>query len=374
LFLARWEHADPARSWDYVSVPPLERVHEELPDILARVVRWCPGDDAAAIAPAVAGAYTHRGLDEGPWSFVVGDERDLWDKLDRVPTRLGDISAKVFTGLQTSADDTYIVAEVAPPAGGLVRVRSRADEQEYELEAELLKPLLSGRHVRRFQLVTPEQRLLFPYELTGEGARLIPPAVLADRYPRTWSYLCAHEERLRSRERGKMDHDGWYAYVYPKNLDRHEHPKLALPRLVPRATVAPDLEGRYYLDNVDVNGCLLQRQDPDWYLYVAAVLNSDPVDYYLRRISSRFQNRYYGQHKQFSERLPVPVPTGEDPLQHPDVRAVVDVASRLVTARANLDRLLYHFRRVLAVWPHRWVPLYRRTTGAGRRGRVETGY
>ena len=65
--------------------------------------------------------------------------------------------------------------------------------------------------------------------------------------------LKGHEEALRSRESSKMDtDDGWWAYNYPKNLDKQETAKVIVPRLVMSVACSVDPDGLFYLDNVDV--------------------------------------------------------------------------------------------------------------------------
>ena len=47
---------------------------------------------------------------EEEWNFIVGSDSEIFDKLDNVPTKLKDI-AHLFVGLQTNADDVFILEE-----------------------------------------------------------------------------------------------------------------------------------------------------------------------------------------------------------------------------------------------------------------------
>lgn len=374
LFAQKVTAPDSRREWEYVLVPPLPDVRNNLPSILADVCgRPVRATTAASSEAAHVEVYDHTQLNSSPWVFLVGGERRLWESLDRTPVRLGDIASHIFQGLITGAESVYILQELAVN-GETILVRSRADGEEYELESDLLKPLLSGRHVHRYGADATHQRLLFPYRRSGNQMRLISPAEFQARYPRTWEYLCKHAEALRRRERGRMDHDGWYGYSRHQNLDKHDVRKLALPRLVRRSTAMADLLGVYYLDNVDVNGCILQRDNPDWYLFIVAVLNSDPVDFYFRYNSVPFQNGYFSQNRQFVERLPICVPSSGDPLQNADVQAIVRLARQRALVTENKAHLIDYVARTLEEWPHRWIPLNMRTSGRGRSRRVERGY
>ncbi len=106
-----------------------------------------------------------------------------------------------------------------------------------------------------------------------------------------------------------MDHDGWWAYVYPKSLDLQDRPKLAVPRLCRRLRAAVDLDGSVYFDNVDVNGIIARD---DQLLGIAALLNSRPLDFMFRRGSVPFQNDFFSANKQFISWLPISTELPDD--------------------------------------------------------------
>ena len=140
--------------------------------------------------------------------------------------------------------------------------------------------------------------------------KLIPEKQLSS-LPLTAAYFVEHEERLRARERGKMDHDDWRAYVYPKSLGAHDLPKLGVPRLCERLRASADPRGGVYLDNVDVNGILLKDDGPSvWQL--AVLLNSQLLDWLFQRGSVPFRGRFMSANKQFIAPLPIRVPEGSE--------------------------------------------------------------
>lgn len=143
--------------------------------------------------------------------------------------RLSEVTATVFTGLQTNADAIYILEDRGMRAGR--RVVAGKDGKEFELESDLLHPLASGVDVDRYALRTLRTLLLFPYRRRDGKMRLLTQEEL-EALPRTWKYLRENEIALRARERGKMDRDGWWAYVYPKSLDLHDRPKLGVAATV----------------------------------------------------------------------------------------------------------------------------------------------
>ena len=242
-----------------------------------------------------------------PWIMVAKEQSNILRKMTENSVELGEIVEQIFQGLITSADDVYIL-EKRGESGGYYLVFSYASGSELHLEKELLKPLVSGEDIERYYVKQSNKLLLFPYRLLPQGgAELISEEELKRRFPKIWSYLKSNENRLKGRERGKMYNKKWYGYVYPKNLDKHEKPKLGVPRLCPRLEVFWDRKGEYYFDNVDVNGILLKTNSPYSPAFLLAVLNSILLDWRFKLGSVPFKGKFFSANKQFLEPLPVPL-------------------------------------------------------------------
>lgn len=233
-----------------------------------------------------------------------GERQPLVDKLftDKLP--LKEVAERIFQGLVTSADKVYTVDEVTHEAASVI-VASRQTGSQHELERNLLKPLLSGPNIQRYSSSQTNRRLLFPYRIEGDRAFLIEPQEFQHLYPKTWTYLCENRAILEGREKGKMHHDRWYAYVYPKNLTLHGRRKLAVPRLVQHLCAFYDAEGQFYLDNVDVGGLLLKEQDHKACCYITGLMNSRLMDYCHSLVSAPFRGGFRSANRQFLERLPI---------------------------------------------------------------------
>ncbi|MDP2827329.1 MAG: Eco57I restriction-modification methylase domain-containing protein [Sulfuricellaceae bacterium] len=236
------------------------------------------------------------------WEFMPEDERQLVEKLRRGRKTLAQCSAGIMVGIQTSADSLYHLTRIAP--GKYRSYADKANPVEVEIEDALMKPLVSGPEAKRYQSPLTETYLLFPYDLSGGKPGLYPAQTLEEKFPQGWAYLKQHEAALRGRENGKMGKEGWFAYVYPKNLDKQECAKLIVPRLVQNLFCAVDQEASIYLDNVDVGGILPSSSFGLYYL--AGVLNAPVCNFIWHRTSKPFQNDYRSANKQFIAPLPIP--------------------------------------------------------------------
>jgi hypothetical protein len=221
----------------------------------------------AALDATPAERFSVAGLGREPWVLAAGEEARLLRQAAAGAERLDAVTADIFTGLQTSADHVYILEDRGRRGDNRV-VYSRASAREMELEEALLHRLASGSDVSRYAFEPLGNVLLFPYRRERGEMRLLTPDELAG-LPLSEGYLREHEEELRGREGGRMDHEGWYAFGRTQSLGAHDLAKLGVAATVQRLEVAADPNGVIYFHNVRVNGIHLRPDGPSiWTLLV----------------------------------------------------------------------------------------------------------
>jgi hypothetical protein len=281
------------------------------------------------------------------WSFSIGPNAVLCDRLRDLPLKLGDV-ADIFVGLQTSADDVFIL-DLVEEKRQMLRLRSKILGGERTLEKGLLFPLVSGTDVRGYGELPRRQYIIFPYEVTDEHAALLDFAAIEKRYPKTAAYLLENKKRLAQRERGRFNDREWYRFGRSQNLGIQSRVKLCVPRLVDRLHAAWDAKGDHFLDNVDVGGVTLRPQYQEQGLpYLLALLNSRLLAWYFPSVSAPFRGGWLSANRQFLSQLPFRPVNLADPAekrQHTEI--VVKVEQMLVAkkqwakALTDKDRTYY---------------------------------
>jgi len=240
------------------------------------------------------------------WPPLAKDDT-LWEKLTANTEPLGKIADRIFQGLITSADKVYILEKLGDAGQGLIRVRSQSTGKVHELEAELLKPFLTGKNISRYISPMPTDLLLFPYRVRDWEASLISEGEFVAKYPRAWEYLnlSSNKSILEAREGGKFKKQDWYRFGRTQNLGIHDQQKLAIPSTVKRLAASYDADGLMYLDNVRVNGILLKERTDAAYKYVLGLINSSLLHWFFTRLATPFANGWFGANRQFIEPLPI---------------------------------------------------------------------
>jgi hypothetical protein len=222
---------------------------------------FAPDGNAAAVQWENADQVPYAELPENEaWTLAPKAEMALIKRLAETCRALKNCSTNIVVGIQTSADHIYHLKRT-----GLNRYETQTGS-EVLIEDGLMHPLVSGPEAKRYLSPATETYLLFPYSVgVGQRVRLIPESEMRSNYPLGWAYLKSNELELRLREKKKMDDDNnWWAYNYPKNLDKQEIPKLIVAQTVPSLRVCNDANGAFYLNNVRVNGILTEQADEGW--------------------------------------------------------------------------------------------------------------
>jgi Eco57I restriction-modification methylase len=248
-----------------------------------------------------------REITASEWNFVAGSSGNVFEKVMSHEGRLGD-QARIFQGLVTGADRVFCVEPVRSSRGDATVVADEK-EREWEIEKELLRPFLHDVSLRSFAEPEPNWMILFPYHLEGNRAQLLSSEELEDSFPGAWAYLKYNEGRLRSRERGKWDHDGWHAFGRSQNLTQMETPKLVVQVIAQTGRFAFDPLDTYFTGggNGPYYGLRwLDAAEKRPLKFLQAILNSAVSNFVIRNVSSPFRGGYWSFGKRFIEQIPIP--------------------------------------------------------------------
>jgi type I restriction-modification system DNA methylase subunit len=292
---------------------------------------------------AQEGKIPSERITQDEWNFNVGQGGSLFDRLSQMPTKLRGV-AHLFVGLQTDADDVYILEEIRQE-DGRVLCKSKSTGSQHWFEDSHLKPFLKGSlNIRRYYLTNVTKRLIFPYELKQDKSELIDATEYKRCYPLTWSYLEENRKLLSARNKGKMGQE-WYGYVYRKNHTRFNSPKLLVPSIATGSSFAADLHGTYYFVGSGGGGgggygITLLEEAHISYSYLLGLLNSSLLSAYLKTVSTPFRGGYIALNRQYIEQLPIRNINFSDP----DDKALHDRMVELVERMLSLHKRLSEAR------------------------------
>lgn len=187
------------------------------------------------------------------WDFSFSESAKIMASFRQHPYTLGEITRKIFVGLQTSADKLYVLEErgrFTDESGvEIVRCFSKFDDVEVEIEAPLVKPFLMGKDVHRYEPPKSRNVVIFPYffeDIDGRRTEQIRDENwIKENCPRAWNYLNSHKEYLAAREKGSYGNQ-WFKFGRPQNLTEFESPKIMTPEIALGCQMTLDNAGTFY--------------------------------------------------------------------------------------------------------------------------------
>jgi len=241
---------------------------------------------------------------EKEWNFIIGEGSDLLKRLNEMPTKLKDI-AHIFVGLQTSADNVYIMKKIKELKDKNIScLFSNELEKEVIIENEILKPFLISSNIESYSKPDIENYLIFPYEIIKSEAKLLNKEVLATKYPHCWKYLLECKNKLLSR--ADVDKDKWWHYPYPKNLIQMEAPKLVIQVLSLSPRWIMDDNGLYMTGGGGGPFYGLRPKEDINILHLLGILNSKLFHFVIENQSTKMRGGYIRFSKQYIMSFPIP--------------------------------------------------------------------
>ena len=287
-------------------------------------------------------------LCEEAWQFATIETRSLLERVRASFRATLESVAEIFVGVQTSADDVYILqlppnsrdrpvnkAFLQAHAETETTVTVRWDNSDWPIEKGILRPSLYDAPLPAFGRPTPNAWMIFPYDLAPNHrgrmtARLIQPLAFQEQFPLCWDYLSARRGELdgRSVTGGAAGDQQWYQYGRSQSSTKFDTPKIILPILSLEARYAYDDDnitvtgggnGPYYMVRPRVGSGVSNH-------FLLAVLNHPIAEAFVRTNTSPFRGGYYSHGKQFIAPIPIPIPDELDRV------AIEDLVVRLIEA------------------------------------------
>lgn len=228
-------------------------------------------------------------LDDAGWPLVSETTQALLEKLQSKGIPLGEyVSGKIFYGIKTGLNEAFVIS------------KEKRDEliAADPKSAELIKPFLAGREIKRYAPLVPQNFLIFiPKGWTNSNMQNPGNAWLW--FKKNYAPVARHLEPFKIKAEKRYDKgEYWWELRACDYYDEFETPKLMLPDISRR--------GNFSLDNVGGKYCvntayILCKADN----YLLGILNSKLITFFYAKVSAVFRGGYLRFIFQYLENLPI---------------------------------------------------------------------
>jgi len=242
------------------------------------------------------------------WSLVNDSIQNLLQKIKSIGVPLGEyVEGKIFRGLLTGLNEAFVIDEATK--NNLIAVDPKS--------AEVIKPFLSGREIKRYQNPKVENHLIFipkgftiKRNLSPDDPNYISEAMprygnmdvndawswFSNNYPAISNYLLPFKEKAEDRtDQG----DFWWELRACDYYVEFEKQKIVWPET--------SLENQFTFINSSIYLNKTTFFIPSNDVTILGLLNSKLVKFYLNSIVSKMRGGYFSLSKAYVETTPIPL-------------------------------------------------------------------
>ncbi|MEL6675641.1 MAG: TaqI-like C-terminal specificity domain-containing protein [Bacteroidota bacterium] len=228
-----------------------------------------------------------KGLDSAGWSLVSLEVQALLDKLKDTGVPLGEyVNGKIYRGVLTGLNEAFVIDK---------ETRDRLISEDAN-SAEVIKPFLAGKDVKRYRVNFRETYLiLLPAGWTNKHrGESEPSEFLSARFPAIANYLSAFEKKAKKRwDKG----DYWWELRPCDYYDKFAEEKIIVPSIVKAASYTLDSKAYYSNDKTSIIATSER--------FVLGLIGSKAIDFFIHQIASTKSGGFFEYKPMYVSALPI---------------------------------------------------------------------
>ena len=226
-------------------------------------------------------------LDDNGWALVNQENQNLLEKLRKAGIPLGEyVKGEIYRGVLTGFNEAFVID---------CETRTRLIKEDAK-SAEIIKPFLAGKDIKRYQNITNDKYLiLFPKGWTdlNRGAEK-PWEYLYKKYPAIAKHLIPFEENAKVRsDKGNY----WWELRECKFYPDFEKPKIIYPNILKKPQFVFDSSALYTNQK-----CFIIPADDKFLL---GILNSQVTFFLFKMILPKLRGDFYEPSYVFFKDFPI---------------------------------------------------------------------
>ena len=300
--------------------PKSGQPHRVAPTFHATQVKTLKFDNLSNYVAENSYTVNKTALDDKGWSLVNKQTHSLLNKIQKAGIPLGEyLKGKIYRGILSGLDKAFVI-------DAKTKEKLIAEDDK---SAELIKPYLMGRDIKRYQIINSNRFLIF----TRRGIDI-------KRFPAIMEYLSAFKEQLipkpkdwkgkewKGRKPGSYK---WYevqdAIDYYQEFDQ---PKIIYLKFQVKPAFAFDKDGFYPNSAV----WIIPKND----LFLLGILNSKLGWFLISNFCTQIQNGYQLIYK-YLQKIPIHTIDSNNPSQKADHDKLVSLVERMLELHKKKNSL-----------------------------------
>lgn len=256
-----------------------------------------------------------NGLDVKKWRLLKTNEQKNIKVIESLGKPIGQLF-ELCVGIATLKDKVFFIDGNEEENDFFLK---RSTKGLFKIEKEATKSVFKISDFKSQKDIKRNKRkIIFPYRLKSNEAKIIPEEEFKALYPETYKYLLSEKEELDSRDKGKGNFVPFYQWGRSQGLTRTGK-RIVNPTFSkkPRFLIVEEEDsyftngyGLFFKNPIDQDTLFIEEihlinriENID---VVQKILNSSVMDYYVKTTSVSIQGGYPCYQKNFIEKFTIP--------------------------------------------------------------------
>ncbi len=280
--------------------------------------------------------YPAEYISRQSWFFLP---QNIVTHLERISPSCVPLSslADIFVGVQTSADQIYIVH--ADREDELFIYSHDRMNREFRIEKGILRKSIYDTQLASYEKIAANSYIIFPYKEVAGKPVLYTLEEMNEHYPCALAYLEGFREKLNRRNMPGCNDANWFAFGRSQSIRRFlsgEH--LVWPVLSTTSNYVYDDEMVVFTGggNGPFYGLEMKHSSRESIFYIQAILNHWLMELLVKSKASTFRGDYYSHGKQFIATLPIYKINFENPDEVTKHQRIVESVQTIMKLKQQL--------------------------------------
>ncbi len=252
--------------------------------------------------------YNLREFSSDPWILTLSSGRNVINRIQKQENRLGEVFDSIFQGVVTGIDEIYFLGRLSDEQGSsnIVEAFSNRERCNVKIERSILRAMLKGDDVSRYNKPEYRNYCIYPYKLIGNETIILEEDEFRKEYPLAYQYLRKYESEITElRIKFKTNPYYWYSCHRGRSIKQFENQRIITPEISLGCNMTLDKECLYH--NTQVYSLLPKKDSKENVKYWLGLLNSKLLWFYISNTGNVLRGGYFRFKTNYLSNFPIRV-------------------------------------------------------------------
>ena len=250
------------------------------------------------------------------WNFQTDETQKKLSFIEKDNKTLKDFCVSISPGIMSGKDEVFYITD--------------KEILDYKIEKKIIKKILKGRDIKSYKISWGGLYAIYPYD---KHTQVINENEMKKSFPNAYEYLKLNKEKLKGREYFDRSSKLWYELWNQRKYSKFDQLRIVVPDISSKCNFA--LTDKFFGTTTTYH-LIPKNKDLDHTKILLALLNTELIDYYFKKITTPQRGGFYRYKSKFLEKIPI----NQEFFKHSEI---VDIVNEIIKINeSNIDHALDH--------------------------------